>query len=202
MIARKKKLILIQLILFILGTIILIYTYFDRNKSQTTQIISPKNKKEIAEQLQKQENDSDDIFYNIKYSGIDLAGNRYILISGEAKNNKKNPELVSMKSVEVTFYFKDDTVLVVKSDEGIYNNKTLDMVFEKNVRAFYEESKLFADKADYSNLNSFLTISNNVIVSDQRGKLVADKLLFDIKNQNLNIISFNNNKINANVDLK
>ena len=76
------------------------------------------------------------------------------------------------------------------------------MVFEKNVRAFYEESKLFADKADYSNLNSFLTISNNVIVSDQRGKLVADKLLFDIKNQNLNIISFNNNKINANVDLK
>ncbi len=65
MIARKKKLILIQLILFILGTIILIYTYFDRNKSQTTQIISPKNKKEIAEQLQKQENDSDDIFYNI-----------------------------------------------------------------------------------------------------------------------------------------
>ena len=202
MIARKKKLILIQLILFILGTIILIYTYFDRNKSQTTQIISPKNKKEIAEQLQKQENVSDDIFYNIKYSGIDLAGNRYILISGEAKNNKKNPELVSMKSVEVTFYFKDDTVLVVKSDEGIYNNKTLDMVFEKNVRAFYEESKLFADKADYSNLNSFLTISNNVIVSDQRGKLVADKLLFDIKNQNLNIISFNNNKINANVDLK
>ena len=202
MIARKKKLILIQLILFILGTIILIYTYFDRNKSQTTQIISPKNKKEIAEQLQKQENDSDDIFYNIKYSGIDLAGNRYILISGEAKNNKINPELVSMKSVEVTFYFKDDTVLVVKSDEGIYNNKTLDMVFEKNVRAFYEESKLFADKADYSNLNSFLTISNNVIVSDQRGKLVADKLLFDIKNQNLNIISFNNNKINANVDLK
>ena len=202
MIARKKKLIFIQLILFILGTIILIYTYFDRNKNQSSQIISPKNKKEISEQLQKQENESDDIFYNIKYSGIDLAGNRYILISGEAKNNKINPELVSMKSVEVTFYFKDDTVLVVKSDEGIYNNKTLDMVFEKNVRAFYEESKLFADKADYSNLNSFLTISNNVIVSDQRGKLVADKLLFDIKNQNLNIISFNNNKINANVDLK
>ncbi len=202
MIARKKKLIFIQLILFLLGTIILIYTYFDRNKNQSSQIISPKNKKEISEQLQKQESESDDIFYNIKYSGIDLAGNRYILISGEAKNNKINPELVSMKSVEVTFYFKDDTVLVVKSDEGIYNNKTLDMVFEKNVRAFYEESKLFADKADYSNLNSFLTISNNVIVSDQRGKLVADKLLFDIKNQNLNIISFNNNKINANVDLK
>ena len=91
--------------------------------------------------------------------------------------------------MEDVFYFKDNTTLFVVSDKGTYNNKSLDMVFEKNERAFYEESKLFADKADYSNLNSFLTISNNVIVSDQRGKLVADKLLFDIKNQNLNIIS-------------
>ena len=34
-----------------------------------------------------------------------------------------------MKFVEAIFYFKDDTVLNVKSNEGIYNNKTLDMKF-------------------------------------------------------------------------
>ena len=107
-----------------------------------------------------------------------------------------------MKFVEVNFYFKDETILNVFSDEGIYNNKTLDMIFEKNVKAYYEGSELLADKADYSNLNSYLTISDNVIVNDQRGTLAADKLLFDIKKQNLTIISFNNNKINANVNLK
>ena len=54
-------------------------------------------------------------------------------------------------------------------------------------------------KADYSNINSFLTISNNVVVTDKKGVLVADKLLFDIRKQSLNIESFNNNKINANI---
>ena len=38
---------------------------------------------------------------------------------------------------------------------GIYNNKTLDMIFEKNVKANYEESKLFAEKAEYSNSKVF-----------------------------------------------
>ncbi len=202
MIKRKKNIIFAQIILFTLGAVIIFYTYFNYDKNQINQIISKENQEKIADQLKSQNDTSEDIFYNIKYSGLDLAGNRYILTSKEAVNNKDNPELVSMKFVEVTFYFKDGTVLNVFSDEGEYNNKTLDMIFEKNVKAFYENSELLADKANYSNVNSFLTISNNVVVSDQRGTLVADKLLFDIKNQNLNIISFNNNKINAKVDLK
>lgn len=200
MIKRKKKLIFAQITLFILGVFIIIYTYY--NKRESTELIIPSNQKKIVNTFNNQENVNEDIFYNIKYSGIDLAGNRYILTSKEAINNKNNPELVDMKSVEVKFYFKDETILNVLSDSGVYNNKTLDMVFEKNVKAFYEGSELLADKANYSNLNSFLTISDNVIVTDKKGTVVADKLLFDIKKQNLNIISFNNNKINAKIEVK
>ena len=200
MIRRKRNLIFAQIILFIFGVFIIVYTYY--NESQIEQIISPENQKKISASLKEQNNDSNDVFYNIKYSGIDLAGNRYILTSKEAISNKDNPELVNMRFVEVNFYFKDDTILNVISDSGVYNNKTLDMLFEKNVKAFYEGSELFADKANYSNIKSFLEISDNVTVSDQRGTLVADKLLFDIKKQKLNIISFNNNKINAKIDLK
>tara|TARA_Y200000002_G_C22615791_1_gene635937 strand:+ start:620 stop:1222 length:603 start_codon:yes stop_codon:yes gene_type:complete len=200
MIKRKKNLILIQLFLFMIGLCVIIYTYYISKISD--EIITLENQNKISDQLSQQNNVDNDVFYNIKYSGIDLAGNRYILTSQEAINNINNPELVNMKFVEVNFYFKDETTLNVFSDEGIYNNKTLDMIFEKNVKAYYEGSELLADKANYSNLNGFLTISDNVIVNDQRGTLAADKLLFDIKKQNLNIISFNNNKINAKVDLK
>ncbi len=200
MIRRKRNLIFAQIILFIMGVFIIVYTYY--NKSQIEQIITPENQKKISDSLKDQNNNTYDVFYDIKYSGIDLAGNRYILTSKEAINNKNNPELVNMKFVEVNFYFKDDTILNVISDSGVYNNKTLDMLFEKNVKAFYEGSKLFADKANYSNTKSFLEISDNVTVADQRGTLIADKLLFDIKKQKLNIISFNNNKINAKIDLK
>ena len=107
-----------------------------------------------------------------------------------------------MKFVEAVFYFKDNTVLNVWSEKGIYNNKTLNMNFENNVKANYEGSELFAQKAEYSNLKSFLTISEDVKINDIRGAIVADKLLFDIKKQTLNIASFNDGKVNANVNLK
>jgi lipopolysaccharide assembly outer membrane protein LptD (OstA) len=199
-ISRKKKLVIAQITLFLLGVLIIIFTYY--NKNQNEQIITKENKEKIKNQLNEQNNASSDIFYEIKYSGIDLSGNRYILTSKEASSNKVNPELVDMKFVEANFYFKDNTVLNVISDEGTYNNKTLDMIFNKNVNAKYEGSKLVADKANYSNSKSYLIISDNVIVTDQKGVVTADRLLFDIKKQNLNIISLNNNKINARINMK
>ena len=107
-----------------------------------------------------------------------------------------------MTSVEAIFYFKDGTILNVWSEQGVYNNKSLDMKFSGNVKAIYEGSKLFAQKAEYSNSKSFLTISEQVKINDVRGTMIADKLLFDIKKQTLEIASFTDNKINANIDLK
>jgi lipopolysaccharide assembly outer membrane protein LptD (OstA) len=75
------------------------------------------------------------------------------------------------------------------------------MKFQNNVKAKYQGTDLFANKAEYSNSKSYLTISENVKVDDIRGNLVADKLLFDITKKKLDITSFNNGKINANVNL-
>ena len=58
------------------------------------------------------------------------------------------------------------------------------------------------DSADFSNSNGYLTITEDVKVKDFRGTMVADKLLFDIKKQTLDIASFNDGKINANINLK
>ena len=107
-----------------------------------------------------------------------------------------------MKLVQAFFYFKDGTFLEVKSDKGIYNNKTLDMNFVGNIKANYDGSELLAQNANYSNSNGFLTITESVKIKDIRGTIVADKLLFDIKKQKLNIESFNDKKVNAKVNLK
>ena len=201
MIDRKKKIKIIQLSLLVIGSLILFLTYANKSDSPKEEIVS----KEIQERIKNQNTnlpENSDIFYNIEYSGLDLAGNRYILKSKEAFNDKNNQEIVQMKFVEAFFYFKDDTVLEVKSEYGIYNNKTLNMNFKKNVKATYEGSELFAQEAEYSNVESFLTIANQVRVNDSKGTMFADKLLFDIKKKKLNIASFNDNKINANINLK
>ena len=201
MIERKKKLRIIQITLLLLGTLILYFTYSNKSKIPDENIISEEIQKKIEKQISEKPLDSD-VFYNIEYSGLDLAGNRYILKSKEAFSEKTNQEIVQMKSVEALFYFKDDTILEVRSDFGTYNNKTLDMSFKQNVEAAYEGSNLFAQKADYSNKKGYLTISDKVKISDSRGTMVADKLYFDIKKQTLNIASFNDKKINANIKLK
>ena len=75
------------------------------------------------------------------------------------------------------------------------------MKFEKNVKAKYADSKLFAEKAEFSNTNNYLIIHENVKINNTRGNVIADKLLFDITKKKLDISSFNNNKVNANINL-
>lgn len=197
---RNKKLRLIQTSLFLLGVSIIFFTYKDNSDLSKDNVIS----KEFKEKINKQKNikEAGDIFYNIEYSGLDLSGNRYVLKAKEAITNKSNPDSLKMRSLNATFYFKDDSILNVISDEGSYNNITLDMTFSKNVEADYMQSKLYADKAEFSNSKSYLTISENVIVEDIRGTLLADRLLFDIKKQTLKIAAFNDGKINANINIK
>ena len=201
MIYRKKKLRIIQFFLLIFGISIIYLTYYYNKESSEDKIISKSIKEKVIKESNDSNNENEDIFFNIEYSGLDLNGNRYLLKSEEAYLDKEKPEIVYMKDVHAIFYFKDNTTLYIWSDEGVYNNKTLDMKFNDNVRAEYLESKLFAQKADYSNTKNYLSIYKNVRINDIRGNLIADKLLFDITKQNLNITSFNGGKINAKVKL-
>jgi len=197
---RKKKLRIIQICLLSIGIITLIFTYSDKtnfNKKLVTQEL----KKEIENKIIDKNKDTEgNVFYNIEYSGLDLAGNRYILKSKSAINNPLIEDLIDMTGVTATFYFKDGTILKIESEFGEYNNNTLDINFKSNIKAEYEESILKAQYAEYSNSKGFLKITDDVIVNDIQGNLTADKLLFDIKSQTLKIETFNENKISVNVD--
>lgn len=200
---RKKKLKIIQFSLLILGIVIIFFTYGEKNKfSDEKKKLFKLSEKNIEKNLKDASGENLNTFYNIEYSGLDLSGNRYILKSEKAISSSENSEIIDMTGVKAFFYFKDDTILTVNSDYAIYNNKTLDMLFNKNIIAVYEKSKLTADKADYSNTLGLLTISDKVKVIDYRGSLDADKLTFDLNNQTLNVATYNNDSINANIKLK
>ena len=135
---RKKKLFIIQISLLLLALVIIYFTYY--NKEIGPSII--KNAEQTDGLIKKSENDNveetiKNKFTDIEYSGLDLNGNRYILKSKRAEFEVEKPELIIMNIVKATFYFKDGTVLYVNSDEGIYNNKTLDMIFKENINLNY-----------------------------------------------------------------
>ncbi len=199
---RKKKLRLYQVIILLIGLTIVSITYLQKNNSDQTKIISDNLKDKIDENIQDKDESNSNRFYNVKYSGLDFEGNRYTIFSKEAVNSDKMENLVIMKEVKASFYFKDNTTLNISSDMGEYNNKTLDMKFTKDVSAFYEESKLYAEKAEFLNSQNSLIVSDNVKIFDTRGTMFADKLTFDIKSKTLNITSLKNNVIKSKLNYK
>tara|TARA_E500000178_G_scaffold272166_1_gene270276 strand:+ start:1040 stop:1645 length:606 start_codon:yes stop_codon:yes gene_type:complete len=200
--SRKEKLRIFQILFLITGVAIIFFTFLQSNKFQKEQIISDNLQKKIDKEISSQGSDKNSTFYNVKYSGLDLEGNRYTISSKKAVNSDTNENVVNMSGVSAVFYFKDNTELNILSNKAIYNNKTLDIKFEDSVKCLYENSELYAGSAEFLNSKNSLTVSNNVKIIDSKGTIFADKLTFDIKNKTLNITSLNENTIKSKINYK
>ncbi|MDB9760469.1 hypothetical protein OAB59_00695 [Pelagibacteraceae bacterium] len=182
---RRKKIILIQFTIFFIASSLLYSTYRD--------------KKPKTEDFTKVEIETDpgvNNFTDIEYSGFDLNGNRYILKAGIADFKNETPEIINMKKVTSNFYLKDNTILKVVSDEGTYNNVTLDMEFRENVKATYLTNTLISGKLNYFSSEGKLLASSNVRgESIERGEFFADNVEYDLKSKILDFSMFNNNQV-------
>jgi hypothetical protein len=186
-ISRKKKLLLVQLTIFLVASVLLYNTYSDKN-SEVETFVKVKPESEL----------NTNSFTDIEYSGFDLAGNRYILNAKKADFKTEVPELINMKGVVAKFYLKDDTVLTVISDEGLYNNISLDMNFRKNIQVDYSTHTMFADLLSYSNSNAKLIATGNVRgESIKKGEFSADNVEYDLTNKNLNFSMSGSKRVNV-----
>ena len=126
-----------------------------------------------------------------------MNGNKYILEAANAKFKTETPENISMKNVTARFYLKDDTILEVVSDNGLYNNITLDMKFEKNVKAYYLTNTLFSELLTYSNSSGKLLASGNVRgESVEKGEFFADNVEYNFTNKTLDLSMFGEKQVN------
>ena len=198
---RKKKIKFVQYSLFLIAIFLLIHTYVNQKDRNNKKIFSESSKEKITKSITSKNDGNKNKFYNIEYSGLDFSGNRYILRSEEAIADNSKSSTIHLRKVNAKFYFKDDTVLNITSDNGTYDNITLDINFKKNVKADYGDDRMISDEASFANSKGYLRILNNVKLFSTKGDLIADELLFDIKSQNLEINSFNDNNINAKINL-
>ena len=184
---RKKKILIIQIFIF-LFTILLIYSTY-RDKNIKVEIIDKKIKQEETAGAEI------NVFEDVEYKGIDLNGNRYVVKSKIADFDLETPEKINMTIMSATFYFKDGTILTVNGDKGNYNNKSLDMQFRDNIKAVYLTNIIFSDKLDYASKDSLVTISGNVIGESIQGDILADKVVINLINKNINASMFDEKKI-------
>lgn len=190
MISRKKKLFIIQLTIFFVASTLLYKTYQDK-------------KEEPVVQLEAQTDPNVNSFNDIEYSGFDLNGNRYVLQAEKADFKTETPELINMKIVFAKFYLKDNTILSVTSDLGLYNNKTLDIEFKDNVKADYSTHTLLSDLLSYSNLNAKLIAAGNVRgKSLDKGEFFSDNLEYNLTDKTLNFSMSGTKQVNVKINEK
>jgi hypothetical protein len=158
-----------------------------------------KNKKVEETIVPKAETNSEiNSFNNVKYSGFDLNGNRYILKADKADFENKTSEIINMEGVVANFYMKDDTILNVISDVGLYNSLNLDMEFKKNVKATYLTNTLLSEQLTYSNSSGKLLASGNVRgESEEKGQFSADNVEYDLTNKTLDFSMLGNKLVNV-----
>jgi len=183
--SRKKNILLIQITIFLIALALLYNTYREKNKESETFV-----------RIKTETSSDTNSFTNIEYSGFDLAGNRYVLKAGQADFKTEKPELINMKIVVAKFYLKDGTVLIVVSDSGLYNNLTLDMKFNKNVKVDFLTHVLLSDSLSYSNSNAKLIATGNVRgESIEKGEFSADNVEYDLMDKTLNLSMFGNKQV-------
>ena len=182
-----------QIGLFLLGILLIFFTYFYKNKE-----ISLVEKKEPKKTEDIKENIS--TFENIQYEGIDANGNDFVINSDNAEFFADKPNIIYMRKILCRFFFKDGTVLKITSDKGIYDNITNDMEFEENVKMYYLENRLFSDRASFVNSENYLLIQDNVVGKGPEGNLVGDKLNIDLIEKKMKISMYNEGKVNIKVN--
>ena len=191
MTARKKKLIFIQSILLITAVLLLYIFYYNNNENKIEKV---KIEDKKIEELSKS-----NFFENVEYKGIDASGNRYLLKSEIASFDNEKPELVNMEGMEAIFYFKDGTILKVSGKKGIYNNKSNDMKFRKEVKVIQADNQIKADNLDYMNSKGLINIYGNVVGKSLDGNFTSDILNVNIDNQSIDFLMNNDNQVKINL---
>ena len=187
---NKKK--IFQLSLIFIGLIIIFFTYFfNLEKKQPSDIVTETETKENEEFLEEGVNR----FENVEYKGIDNTGNKFTIGSQFAEFKKEKPELIFMENVECFFTFKDNTVLLISSKKGIYNNISNDMQFSEDVKMDYLENTIFSDRANFNNYENQLLIAGNVRGDGPSTNLEADELDFDLNTKDLKISMYSEERV-------
>lgn len=187
---NKKK--IFQLSLVFIGLIIIFFTYFfNLEKKQPSDVVTETETKENEEFLEEGVNR----FENVEYKGIDNTGNKFTIGSQFAEFKKEKPELIFMENVECFFTFKDNTVLLISSKKGIYNNISNDMQFSEDVKMDYLENTIFSDRANFNNYENQLLIAGNVRGDGPTTNLKADELDFDLNTKDLKISMYSEERV-------
>ena len=186
---KNKK---IQIALIIFGSLLIFSTYFFYPKISEKKIL--KNELNIKEPL-KITTEQSNVFENVSYEGFYNVINPFTINSDNAYILEEEPEIVYMKEMHVTLYMNDGRIIVITSDEGVYNKVSYNCFFKNNVKATDGETELLSDNLDLLANEDYASVYNNVVLSSNKGTMVADKVDYNFETELYDITMFDDKPV-------
>jgi LPS export ABC transporter protein LptC len=124
---------------------------------------------------------------NIDYVSSDAKGNKYQITAERAEIDIDNPDIIFLENVTAYIFIKNSDTIEITSKFGKYNSKNYDTIFTKSVIIVYSSHKITGDYLDFSFLNNLGTISTNVIYTEGKTSLIADKVEMNLTTKDTKI---------------
>ena len=188
----------LQIFLLIIGTFLILITYFYYPSINKNRSLVEKNIEDTLPQTSEDEDVTS--FESLEYQGYYDLDKKFVVKSKKAEINKNEPDIVLMNNMHVILYLKDGRVINIFSDKGKYNKENYDCFFERNVRATDGETEIFSDNLDLLGNESAVKIYNNVSLNNPSGSsLYADKIDYDFEKKHFKISMFEDKRIKMKV---
>ena len=136
------------------------------------------------------EDEKDNLILNLEYKSMDAAGNIYLIKSESAESAKENVNLLKLKNVNASVKLINKPTIFIKSDFANHNKETFDTEFYNNVEIKHEDIRVFSENLDLLYNENLVSLYNINEAYNDKTKLTADKINFDILSRDLTVIMY------------
>ena len=183
---------IVQMSLISIGLLLILATYFFYPK-----IIQNKQLKDevIKDSLATTEEGESNTFENVEYTGLYNTDKPFVIKSERASILIKEPDIVYMTNMHVTLHMNDGRIIIITSKNGRYNKVTYDCYFEDEVKVTDGERVVLAENLDLLAAEDTASVYNNVVLTSDKGSLLADKVEYDFETKYYQISMFSDKKV-------
>jgi lipopolysaccharide export system protein LptA len=186
----KKKSKAIQISLISIGFFLFLATYVFYPQISNNKTV--KNKQSVIADLPINIAEEEiNTFENIEYKGIHGIDTPFVVQSTKAHILKEDTDVVFMDNMKVTMNMSDGRIVVITSDKGKYNKTTYDCFFEENVKATDGKITMVSKNLDLLASEDAASVYNNVILTNDKSLLIADKVDYNFEAKKYRISMLN-----------
>ena len=196
---QKKKLLQIFLIfLVIIFPVFVYFTYFHSsevvNSLEKKDVIEYENAKDAALKEIEKKDISSNLIESLKYISKDSQNNEYEIISKYGKISNENQDIILMTEVKAKITMVGSNPIFISAGFAKYNAQNYETNFSDNVLLNYTDHKINSDNLELLFEKNLATIYSNIVYTNLKTIILADKLEFDMLSKNSKIFMNEKNK--------